>query len=126
MLLFNNTILELSMEINLKDKDKDKDNSDKYSFDSNQDYEEIPAPESTKFLVKLPFDPEIYLDQKTMTRWRETPDGLVRDYSGEQEWEQMGSYVGKTYQQVFQETYNRYVLFSKPLSGDDQQGKLGS
>lgn len=74
-----------------------------------EDIEEIFPPEMDDKLVSIPYDSRVYLCPKTVTRWRKTDDGLVRDYDGEADWREMSKYVDKTYEQVFMETYNLYV-----------------
>ena len=74
-------------------------------LDISEDIEEIPPPEINDKLVNIPYDSEVYLCSKTITRWRKTDDGLVRDYDGEEDWREMSKYVDKTYEQVFMETY---------------------
>jgi len=71
--------------------------------------EETAPPEMNDKLVNIPYDSEVYLCSKTITRWRKTDDGLVRDYDGEADWREMSKYVDKTYEQVFMETYATLV-----------------
>jgi len=73
-----------------------------------EDFEEIPEPKMED-LVNIPYDQQIYLCQKTLSRWRKTSKSLVRDYDGEADWHEMAAYVNKTYDQVFMETYNKYA-----------------
>lgn len=58
-------------------------------------------------LVPLPFQENILLCPQTHTRWLKTKDGLERDHDGELGWEEMGSYVDKSYYDVFLDSYRR-------------------
>lgn len=72
--------------------------------DQSQFTDELPAPKDTFGLVRLPYDPQIFLCPKSKTRWLLTSDNeLVRDLSGEKEWSDMASYVNKTYETVFED-----------------------
>lgn len=65
---------------------------------------DIEVPPSESILVQLPYDKEIFLCPKTLTRWRKAKTDYIRDLSGEEEWDQMGSYIGKSYEQVFRDS----------------------
>lgn len=66
--------------------------------------EEIQPPKDTFGLVRLPYDPQIFLCPKSKTRWFLSADGeLVRDLSGEKEWADMAAYVNKSYDSVFED-----------------------
>lgn len=77
------------------------------------EFEEIKPPKISDILVNIPYDPEIFLWKKTITRWRKSTDGFVRDYEGEADWHEMARYVNKTYKEVFMETYNTYQTCSQ-------------
>lgn len=58
-----------------------------------------------KDLIRLPFQPEVFLCGKTHTRWIYDGKELFRDFEGEVEWEKMGTHVGKTYKEVFSDSF---------------------
>lgn len=60
---------------------------------------------SLKNLVRLPYQPEVFLCKETLTRWIYNGKELYRDFEGEGEWKKMGTYVGKTYQEVFMDSF---------------------
>lgn len=60
-------------------------------------------------LVQLPFQKNVFLCPTTKTRWILNKGDIHRDVQGEQEWLTMASYVGKTYKEVFEDSYN-YAL----------------
>tara|TARA_Y100001980_G_C14374300_1_gene178276 strand:+ start:177 stop:431 length:255 start_codon:yes stop_codon:yes gene_type:complete len=76
---------------------------------------DIPTPKFVSDLVPLPYQQTILLDPQTHTRWKRDGDTLERDLVGESEWESMAGYVGKTYNQVFMESY-RFALDTKNAS----------
>ena len=73
---------------------------------------DVPTPKFVSDLVPLPYQPDILLDPQTQTRWRQEGHELSRDLVGEMEWEEMAGYVGKTYSDVFIESY-RHALDSR-------------
>jgi len=56
-------------------------------------------------MVRLPYQSEIFLCPTTQTRWIFDGKELYRDFDGENDWEQMATYVNKTYSQVFTDSY---------------------
>lgn len=69
--------------------------------------ENVPTPRFLSDLVALSYEPDVYLEPQTQTRWRLFDDELNRDYDGESDWAKMAEYVGKTYSNVFCESYRR-------------------
>jgi hypothetical protein len=65
----------------------------------------IPTPQFRADLVPLPYHQDILLDPQTNTRWKLEGDSLVRDHDGEATWSKMAGYVGKTYYDVFMDTF---------------------
>ena len=60
-------------------------------------------------LVSLPYQPEVLLCKRTLTRWVLDGGELHRDVEGEEGWLAMAGYVGKTYKDVFMDSYNHAV-----------------
>ena len=77
--------------------------------DFNLPSRDVPTPKFLSDLVPLPYDPSVLLDPHTQTRWKLEENTLIRDDVGESEWEEMASYVGKSYSSVFTESY-RHAL----------------
>lgn len=70
---------------------------------------DLPKPLFLSDLVPLPYQQDIYLDPQSQARWKKVNDDLIRDHDGEADWEQMAGYVGKTYPDVFMESF-RHAL----------------
>jgi len=68
--------------------------------------EDLPVP-PVKELYTLSYDAGVLLHPPTQTRWYQTDDGLIRDLTGERDWDTMGKYVGRDYQQMFLDAYLR-------------------
>jgi hypothetical protein len=64
-------------------------------------------------MVPLPFQPEVYLCSNTRTRWILDKGELHRDLEGEEGWAKMADYVGKTYQDVFMDSYRHTLNTTK-------------
>ena len=63
---------------------------------------------SVQELTELSYDPGIYLCKSTLSRWYlDEEKQLIRDLDGERDWKVMGEYVGKTYQEMFLDAYER-------------------
>ena len=61
---------------------------------------------STENLVQLPFQKNVFLCSKSKTRWILNKGDLYRDMDGENDWKKMGAYVGKTYLEIFDSSYD--------------------
>lgn len=69
--------------------------------------EDLVPPKDTFGMVRLAYDPSVYLSLETLTRWYLNKEGeLVRDLEGEKEWAKMAPYANKTYKDVFNDAYN--------------------
>jgi len=66
-------------------------------------------PNSIIGLVQLPYQKNVYLCPQTQIRWKYKDGILERDSEGEEDWKKMAEYVGKTYSNVFVDSYN-YAL----------------
>lgn len=69
---------------------------------------DLPKPKFEE-LIQLPFQKNVFLCPHTKTRWVVNKGEVFRDVEGETEWLQMASYVGKTYRDVFEDSY-KYAL----------------
>jgi len=74
----------------------------------------IATPRFTDKLVPLPYQKNILLCPQTHTRWKSTNGYLERDLRGERSWDEMGAYVGKSYHEVFMDSY-RSALDAKQV-----------
>lgn len=68
--------------------------------------QDLPTPPGSE-LRPLPYDKGVLLHFETKTRWYKSNEGIIRDLTGEREWEDMGKYIGRTYEQMFIDAWLR-------------------
>jgi len=60
-------------------------------------------------MIPLPYQQNTFLCPESKTRWVYNKGEIYRDTDGENEWIKMGEYVGKTYEEIFAETF-KYAM----------------